>query len=69
MTDLSRPSSTAAARRPGVLPVLLWALLAISVTGNAVASAGVGPGWLGIALGAVTAVCAGALVLLHLRRR
>ena len=55
--------------QPGVLDVLLWALLALGVAGNAAASAGVGPGWLSLALGGVTAGCATALLLLHLRRR
>ena len=78
MTDVRRPTSPPVLPvppagppryRPGVLDLLLWALLALGVAGNAAASAGVGPDWLSLALGGVTAGCAIALLLLHLRRR
>ncbi len=51
------------------LRALLWALLALSVAGNSLASFGVLPVPLTLAFGAVTALCATALVVAHLRRR
>lgn len=57
------------AERPHLLHVLLWALLALSVTGNAAVSAGVGPSWLSIAFGLVTLTSATVLVRQHLKRR
>lgn len=51
------------------LRALLWALLALSVAGNSLASFDVLPVQLTIAFGVVTAACVTALVVAHVRGR
>ena len=62
-------SPTTPATGRGVLPVLTWAVLVVSVVANSVASAAGAPLTVHLVLGGVTAAAVAALTVLHLRTR
>lgn len=67
--DTASVPTPPAAARPGLLPGLLWLVLAVSVVGNSVGSLAGAPTAAHLAFGTVTALSGAALVALRLRSR
>ncbi|MFD5316401.1 hypothetical protein [Streptomyces sp. NPDC127098] len=65
----SAPTPPSAAARPGLLPGLLWLVLAVSAVGNSVGSLAGAPTAANLAFGSVTVLSGAALVALRLRSR